>query len=174
MKIDLQHGDCLDVLPLMSSDSIDLCFADPPYNIGVFMKMPPSEYLAWCEEWIKQIDRVLVPNGAFWISHKDPVILSKLSDVINRLGRDRINWITWDKLNGNPAHQAVGGPMIGMTKITTLRSFQVMAEYLVFHAANDHSLGQELRTARLAKGLSTIDVGEHFKTHPGRINHVAV
>ena len=28
------HGDCLDVLPQMQTESVDLIFADPPYNIG--------------------------------------------------------------------------------------------------------------------------------------------
>jgi DNA modification methylase len=106
-------------------------FLDPPYNIGVFCKMPEDEYLAWCERWIAEGSRVLAANGAFWVIHKDPVILSKLSEMIAAHGRKRINWVTWDKYNEAGDLQ---GFMDGYTVVDSLRSFQVMAEYLVYHA----------------------------------------
>jgi adenine-specific DNA-methyltransferase len=110
---------------------VDLLFLDPPYNIGVFCKMEPAEYLAWCCEWIAEGDRILAPNGAFWVSHKDPTVLVDISREIARLGRGRINWVTWDKYN---AADDLQGFMDGYTVVDSLRSFQVMAEYLVYHA----------------------------------------
>jgi DNA modification methylase len=135
MTVELFCGDCLDILPdAIPDESVNLAFVDPPYNIGIFCKMEPAEYLAWCEQWIALVSRKLAPNGAFWVSHKNPRILGQLADMIEAHGRGLINWVTWDKLNGNPTMQAQGGPMIGPTMGDGLRSFQVMAEYLIYHA----------------------------------------
>jgi len=129
-SIDLRLGDCMDILPKLPSESVDLVFCDPPYNIGIFTKMPPDEYLAWCEAWIAECSRVLAANGAFWVVHKDPGILVEMSRMIAGHGRKRINWVTWDKYNEAAALQ---GFMDGYTVVESLRSFQVMAEYLIYH-----------------------------------------
>ena len=171
MTVELICGDCLDILPDAIPDgSVNLVFVDPPYNIGIFCKMDPAEYLEWCEQWIALVSRKLAANGAFWVSHKNPRVLGQLADMIEAHGRGLVNWVTWDKLNGNPTIQAQGGPMIGPTMGEGLRSFQVMAEYLIYHAGTQF-LSDELKKARLAKGMSTTELAEHFKTAPGRVNH---
>ena len=135
MTVELYCGDCLDVLPdAIPDESVNLAFVDPPYNIGIFCKMESGAYLDWCEQWIALVSRKLAANGAFWVSHKNPRILGQLADMIEAHGRGLVNWVTWDKLNGNPTIQAQGGPMIGPTMGEGLRSFQVMAEYLIYHA----------------------------------------
>lgn len=126
--------EALELLGQLENESVNLVFCDPPYNIGIFAKMPPDEYLEWCRQWIAEASRVLVANGAFWVVHKDPKVLVDLSRMIANYGKARTNWITWDKYNGNPTIQACGGPMVGMTQVASLRSFQVMAEYLIYHA----------------------------------------
>jgi len=130
--VTLYCGDCLDILPdAIPDESVNLVFVDPPYNIGIFCKMPEAEYLAWCEQWIALCSRKLTANGAFWVSHKNPRTLGKLADMIEAHGRGLINWVTWDKYNQAGAMQ---GFMDGYTVVDSLRSFQVMAEYLIYHA----------------------------------------
>jgi len=143
-------GDCLEVLPTLADESVDLIFCDPPYNIGIFSKMPPDEYLAWCEAWIAECSRVLAANGAFWVSHKAPDVLVELSRMIAARGRKRINWVTWDKYNGAGDLQ---GFMDGYTVVESLRSFQVMAEYLIYHADN-LAIALNLKNKRLHSGLT--------------------
>jgi len=130
--------DVLDFLAQLKTDSVDLAFLDPPYNIGVFCKMPESEYLDWCEQWLIEIDRVLVANGAVWICHKDPEMLVELSRIVTRLGRARKNWITWDKWNGGLLNKSLRSDTWGsywkMVNNPGLRSFAAAAEYLVYHA----------------------------------------
>jgi len=162
-------GDCLDVMADMPDGCVDLVFADPPYNIGIFSQMKPLDYLAWCNEWLMESDRILTSRGAFWIIHKHPEVLIALSQTLDQTGRKRKNWITWDKFNDNPTYQAQGGPMIGLTQIKGLKSFQVMAEYLIYHASNQ--IGREIKRARQEAKLSTIQLAEHFRTSPERINH---
>lgn len=68
------HGDVLEVLDsLIPDNSIDLIFADPPYNIGKNFnggkdKWDNDEaYLAWCYKWLDQCIVKLKPNGSLYV-----------------------------------------------------------------------------------------------------------
>ena len=69
----LYRGDCMAVLPQIASASVDLIFADPPFNLGksYASKMndaiPEHAYLKWCEGWIEECVRVLKPGGSFFL-----------------------------------------------------------------------------------------------------------
>lgn len=69
----LYRGDCLDLLPNLDSGSLDLVFADPPFNLrkhyagNVRDDLADSEYMAWCGRWIRQCARLLRPGGAFFL-----------------------------------------------------------------------------------------------------------
>ena len=69
----LYHGDCFDVLPTIDDGSVDLVFADPPYNIGKrfseFRDSWPSDsaYAAWCFKWLALCVRKLKPNGSMYV-----------------------------------------------------------------------------------------------------------
>ncbi|MCX6153404.1 MAG: adenine-specific DNA-methyltransferase [Candidatus Kapabacteria bacterium] len=67
-------GDSIDILKNHIEDaSIDLIFADPPYNIGkVFNGYKEKwdsdeEYLNWCYTWIDLCINKLKPNGSFYV-----------------------------------------------------------------------------------------------------------
>lgn len=57
----------------IASNSIDLIFADPPYNIGKHFANSvdswPSieDYVKWCKEWLRECIRVLQPNGTMYV-----------------------------------------------------------------------------------------------------------
>jgi adenine-specific DNA-methyltransferase len=67
------HGDCLQVLSELPDASVNLVFADPPYNIGKqfaeFEDAWPSdiEYASWCYQWLAQCIRLLKPNGSLYV-----------------------------------------------------------------------------------------------------------
>jgi len=67
--------DCFELLAQLPDRCVDLAFCDPPYNIGIFSKMPHDEYLNWCRRWVDEASRVLAANGALWMIHKDPEAL---------------------------------------------------------------------------------------------------
>lgn len=132
---ELYCGDCLEIAANVIEDgTAALVFVDPPYNIGIFKKMPAGEYLEWCEKWIALCSRKLKPNGAFWVSHSKPDVLVDISRIIEKYGRKRINWVTWDKYNGNPFLQCAGSSMQGKTNCKNLRSFRPFEEFLIYHA----------------------------------------
>jgi len=124
-------GDALELIKDVPDESVHLVYVDPPYNIGKAEWDKVDNYFEWCRKWIVECSRVLKSNGAFWISHSRPLALAKLSGLVTEHGRGLVNWITWDKYNNAGALQ---GFMDGFTLTGTMRSWQPMAEYLIYHA----------------------------------------
>jgi len=61
------HGDCLEVLREIPSDSVDFCFADPPYNVNKKYEswddaIDIREYFNWCDKWIYELARIIKPG----------------------------------------------------------------------------------------------------------------
>ncbi len=69
----LYQGDCLAFLESLKSDSVDLAFADPPFNLGkayaskISDSMAEDEYLSWCQRWLDEMVRSLKPGGALFL-----------------------------------------------------------------------------------------------------------
>lgn len=67
------HGNALDVLKSLPKSSVDLIFADPPYNIGKkyvnFVDKWASDeaYIEWCKEWLNLSISLLKPNGSLYV-----------------------------------------------------------------------------------------------------------
>lgn len=56
-------GDCLKILPEIDDNSVDLVFADPPYNVGCSYSLYKdnlvgNEYEEWCKKWFKECRRI--------------------------------------------------------------------------------------------------------------------
>lgn len=68
MKIDLWHGDCLELMRNIPDGSVDLVLTDPPYNTTKLKwdLLIPFEKM-WAEIW-----RVLKPNGAALLFGAEP------------------------------------------------------------------------------------------------------
>jgi adenine-specific DNA-methyltransferase len=66
----LYQGDCLDLLPQIPHESIDLTVTSPPYNIGKEYErpLPLAEYVDWCARWMHEVHRIAAPHGAFWLN----------------------------------------------------------------------------------------------------------
>lgn len=69
------YGDALQALSeCVEDNSVDLIFADPPYNIGKDFagckdKWESDEaYLEWCYTWLDLCVRKLKPTGAFYVT----------------------------------------------------------------------------------------------------------
>ena len=70
----LYVGDCLTGMRQgIRSGSVQLACADPPFNVDFDYHVEytdnrsPVEYRAWCEEWMREVHRVLSPTGSFWL-----------------------------------------------------------------------------------------------------------
>jgi len=71
--VDLRLGDCLKILPTLPVASVDMIFADPPFNIGKKYSGRNnnndnrSDYYEWCASWISEGFRVLKSTGTFYL-----------------------------------------------------------------------------------------------------------
>lgn len=100
------QGDCLDVMERLVSESVDLVFADPPFNLkknyssGCSDDLTEEEYLKWSESWIIECFRVLKEGGSFFLWNI-PYWNSLLSPILHKYGTFR-HWITVDMKNNFP------------------------------------------------------------------------
>jgi len=115
----LYHGDCLAVLQSLPENSIDLIFADPPYNLSndgftcqngqmVSVNKGGWDKSRGFEEdyefhlrWLDACKRVLKINGSLWFSGTYHSIY-QCGHAIQKLGYHIINDITWFKPNASP------------------------------------------------------------------------
>nr|WP_246400312.1 site-specific DNA-methyltransferase [Rhizobium metallidurans] len=69
----LYQGDCLQVMSQIEDGTVDLAFADPPFNLGkaytskINDSLASHEYVAWCKQWLDEMIRVLKPGGAMFV-----------------------------------------------------------------------------------------------------------
>lgn len=66
-------GDCLHNLKLIAPKSVDLVFADPPFNIGYKYdkyvdKLSEKDYLRWVNQWLIRCKVVLKSTGSIWVA----------------------------------------------------------------------------------------------------------
>lgn len=93
-------GDSIEWLRSLDAGSVDLVFADPPYNIkkaewDTFESQ--QEYVSWSVRWIEQAARVLKPEGTLYVCGFSEI----LADL--RLPASRFfkgcRWIVWHYKN---------------------------------------------------------------------------
>ena len=96
----LYAGDCLDLLPRIADASIDLIFADPPFNIGydydVYDDARDSDaYLDWTRRWGREVVRALKPDGTFWLAIGDEYAAEMKWIFHRELGLTMRSWVVW-------------------------------------------------------------------------------
>ena len=92
-------GDCLDILPTLERESVDLVVTDPPYNIGIDYGSGKKadrrvDYDLWCGRWINWCYRALKPHGSIWVisgqEHGADIDISMRN--CDLVVRNRITW----------------------------------------------------------------------------------
>ena len=93
------QGDCLELFRQIPNNSIDMTFADPPFNLkkkyhSTRDSLELEEYLYWCEKWISEMVRVTKETGSIFV-HNIPKWLTYYAGFLNKLA-DFKHWISWD------------------------------------------------------------------------------
>ncbi len=113
-------GDCIEELAKLPSESVDLVFADPPYNLqlaGDLLRPNNTrvdgvdnawdkfgsfaEYDAFCRAWLSECRRVLKPDGAIWVIGSYHNVF-RLGAAMQDLGFWILNDVVWRKVNPMP------------------------------------------------------------------------
>jgi len=95
----IHQGDCVAGMNQLPEGSIDLAFADPPFNIGyeydVYKDVKEHQhYLDWSREWISAVHRVLKPTGTFWLAIGDEYA-AELKLLSQEIGFHTRSWVIW-------------------------------------------------------------------------------
>jgi len=113
-------GNCIEVLKDFNSESVDLVFADPPYNLQLSGELyRPNQtkvdavndnwdkfdsfdaYDKFTSQWLKECKRVLKPDGTIWVIGSYHNIF-RVGRIMQDLGYWILNDIIWVKTNPMP------------------------------------------------------------------------
>jgi modification methylase len=113
-------GDCIEAMRGLPSASVDLVFADPPYNLqlGGDLSRPDGSHVdavtdhwdkfdsfaaydAFTRAWLAEARRVLKPDGALWVIGSYHNIF-RVGAIVQDLGFWILNDIVWRKANPMP------------------------------------------------------------------------
>ncbi len=113
-------GDCVAELAKLSAGSVDLVFADPPYNLQLQgdLKRPDdsrvdavdddwdkfasfADYDAFTRDWLQACRRVLKPAGTIWVIGSYHNIF-RVGTIMQDLGFWILNDVIWRKTNPMP------------------------------------------------------------------------
>ena len=114
------QGNCIEILKNFSDESIDLIFADPPYNLQLEKELTRPDNSKVCavsddwdkfksfrdyddftKEWLSECKRVLKPNGTIWVIGSYHNIF-RVGSILQDLDYWILNDIIWAKLNPMP------------------------------------------------------------------------
>ena len=95
----LHLGNCIEVLNRAEMASVDLAFADPPFNIGYSYdvykdNLDDHEYLTFTKNWLAAVHRVLKPAGSLWVAIGDEYV-AEIKTTAVQLGFHLRNWVIW-------------------------------------------------------------------------------
>ena len=113
-------GDCVEQMNKLPTESIDLIFADPPYNLQLNKELSRpdqskvhgvneswdqfdsiSDYDKYTNLWMNAAKRILKPNGAMWVIGSYHNIF-RLGYIMQDLGFWMLNDLIWRKVNPMP------------------------------------------------------------------------
>ncbi|OYW46746.1 MAG: modification methylase [Novosphingobium sp. 12-63-9] len=113
-------GDCIDIMRTLPDASIDMIFADPPYNLqlGGDLARPDGSHVdavtndwdkftsfatydKFTREWLGEARRLLKPDGSIWVIGSYHNIF-RVGAILQDLGFWILNDIVWRKANPMP------------------------------------------------------------------------
>ena len=114
------NGNCIDIMKSFPDNSIDVIFADPPYNLQLKNELsrPDSskvngviedwdrfksfkEYDQFTKQWMAEAQRILKPEGTIWVIGSYHNIF-RLGYILQDLNFWMLNDIIWRKVNPMP------------------------------------------------------------------------
>ncbi|MEM1150349.1 MAG: site-specific DNA-methyltransferase [Pseudomonadota bacterium] len=180
------EGDCIDVLSRLPDDSVDLIFADPPYNLqlGGGLTRPDQStvdgvtddwdrfdsfdaYDLFTHHWMSACHRVLKPDGAIWVIGSYHNIF-RVGTVLQDTGFWIQNDIVWLKSNPMPNFKGTRFQNAHETLIWAGKNerSKVTFNYHALKTFNDDKQMRSDWTIPLCTGGERLKDGSGKKAHP--------
>ncbi len=156
-------ADCVAAMNSLPEASVDLIFADPPYNLQLRQELwrPDhsrvdavndawdqiggfAEYDAFSQAWLTACRRVLKPDGSIWVIGTYHNI-HRLGRIMQDLGCWILNDVVWVKTNPMPNFRGVRLTNAHETLIWAARSERSRHTFN-HHAAKAYNGGKQLRS----------------------------
>ncbi|WP_194745048.1 site-specific DNA-methyltransferase [Thermaurantiacus tibetensis] len=156
-------GDCVAEMARLAPESVDLVFADPPYNLqlgGDLVRPDGSEvdavtdawdrfesfaaYDAFTRAWLREVRRVLKPDGALWVIGTYHNIF-RVGAALQDLGYWILNDIVWLKANPMPNFRGTRFTNAHETLIWAARSKQ-SRPFFAYQAMKALNEGVQMRS----------------------------
>jgi len=180
-------GDCIEQLRSLPDASVDLVFADPPYNLqlgGDLLRPDNSKvdavddewdqfesfaaYDKFTREWLTECRRVLKPDGAIWVIGSYHNVF-RLGAALQDLGYWVLNDVIWRKANPMPNFKGTRFTNAHETLIWAARSREQKRytfNYDALKAFNEDTQMRSDWTFALCTGEERIKDAEGKKAHP--------
>ncbi|WP_292071865.1 site-specific DNA-methyltransferase, partial [Brevundimonas sp. UBA7534] len=183
----IHRGDCIAVLKSLPDASVDMVFADPPYNLqlgGDLLRPDNSkvdavdddwdkfssfaEYDAFTRAWMAECRRVLKPEGSIWVIGSYHNVF-RLGSAIQDLGFWVLNDIIWRKSNPMPNFKGTRFTNAHETLIWAAKSRdqkRYTFNYDALKAFNEDTQMRSDWTFALCTGEERIKDADGKKAHP--------
>lgn len=183
----IHRGDCIEVLKSLPDASVDMVFADPPYNLqlgGDLLRPDNSKvdavdddwdkfdsfaaYDAFTRAWLAECRRVLKPEGSIWVIGSYHNVF-RLGSAIQDLGFWVLNDIIWRKSNPMPNFKGTRFTNAHETLIWAAKSRdqkRYTFNYDAMKAFNEDTQMRSDWTFALCTGEERIKDADGKKAHP--------
>ena len=124
-QVQIHHGNCIEIMRQLEADSVDMIFADPPYNLQLKQQLYRPDltqvdavddhwdkfddfesYDSFTRDWLQACKRVLKPNGTIWAIGSYHNIF-RVGTIMQDLGYWILNDVIWVKSNPMPNFRGV-------------------------------------------------------------------
>jgi modification methylase len=179
-------GNCLTELKRIPSGSVDLVFADPPYNLQLANELTRpdqskvdavddawdkfssfAEYDSFTRAWLAECRRALKPNGALWVIGSYHNIF-RVGSILQDLGYWILNDVVWRKTNPMPNFRGRRFTNAHETLIWAAKSAETKYcfHYEAMKVFNDDLQMRSDWTLPLCTGGERLKNGDGDKLHP--------
>ncbi|MHA6289001.1 DNA methyltransferase [Maricaulis sp. CAU 1757] len=180
------EGECVEVMKSLPDQSVDLVFADPPYNLqlGGDLHRPDNskvdavdndwdqiggfdDYDLFTWGWMEQARRVLKPNGAIWVIGSYHNIF-RVGGILQDAGFWVLNDIIWRKSNPMPNFKGTRFTNAHETLIWAAKTKEARPtfNYAAMKALNDGIQMRSDWTLPICSGGERLKGADGKKAHP--------
>ncbi len=180
------NDDCIKVMNAMEENSVDVIFADPPYNLqlgdaltrpdnsnvsGVYEEWDnfesPAAYDQYTKAWMTAARRVLKENGSIWVIGSYHNIF-RVGYILQDLGFWILNDIIWNKVNPMPNFKGTRFTNAHETLIWASKSptSKYTFNYEAMKALNEDTQRRSDWSIPLCTGKERLKDAEGNKLHP--------